>query len=94
MSTASLAVVTRIAETSLIGISKLDEFGIITYNPLIKSVLMPVEQGAAGAGSSQASGSRGVEVEEHVRIRPNMTMTEMMQVLMRTLGPFVGTLSS
>lgn len=58
MSQGALSLVHRTAEMSLIGITKLDEFGIITYNPLSEPILRPVMRRASGEGSSQAGGSQ------------------------------------
>jgi hypothetical protein len=86
MTSGALSVVNRTAETSLIGIPKLEELGIITYNPLNEPVLRPVGQGAGGAGTSQAGSSQGAAEEEHVRVRPSMTMVERMQLFDGRMG--------
>ena len=83
MTIPALAKVNRAVETSLIGIAKLDEFGIITYNPLNEPVLRPVMRRASGEGSSRASGSQTATEE---RVRPTMTMMERMNILNSRLG--------
>lgn len=80
MTPAALARVTIRADTTLIGIPKLVEYGVVTYDALREPILQP-EVDADGAGPSQASGSMG-----GVRVCPTMTMMERMNIMDGRLG--------
>ena len=80
MTPAALARVTIGASTMLIGIPKMVEYGVVTYNALLEPVLEP-EVDAAGEGPSHASGSRST-----ARIRPTMTMMEKMNLMDGRMG--------
>ncbi|PWA71303.1 retrotransposon Orf1 [Artemisia annua] len=67
----ALAKMTQIAETSLIEIAKLDEYGIITYNPLNESILRPdTRSTTSGPPTKDPSSSKNVHFVNIVTITP------------------------